>query len=180
MLMIFWGLALCQFVQLIRFFSLLWAASSSSFPPPLLHGEGHCSMLPSSRRRDPSTQLLVMHRDQLCCSKAMKTPNYLANTLSPVDDRNIRTVCSLPLLRVQFILQSTDWPDVNWWWRGGRKGHLFFLDRKPVLSSALLILLAQPEFSSCGVWGTSCWTVSLLISLSNSRECFFFISRKSN
>ena len=157
-------------MQLIRVFSLLWAASSPSSFSPLLLGEGHCSMLPSPWRPDPSTQPLVIRQGPLCCSKATKTPNYLVNSLSPGRWQEYQD--SLPVLCILFVFQSTDWLDLNWWWRGGREGDLFFLDRKPVLSCALLIVLAQPELSSYGVWGTSCWSVSLLMSPSNSRVFF--------
>lgn len=74
---------------------------------------------------------------------------------------------------IEFILQSTNWPGLNWWWREAREGDLF-----PELSCVLLMLLTQPEFSSCGVCGSSCWAGWLLMSLSNCRKCFFFVSRK--
>lgn len=50
----------------------------------LLHSEGHCSVLPSTWRPDPSIQPLLMHQDPLCCSKTTASPDYLADTLSPV------------------------------------------------------------------------------------------------
>lgn len=103
--------------------------------------------------------------------KGHKDSQLLANALSPCRWQQYQD--TLPLLCTLFILQSTEWLDLNWWWRWGREGDLIFLDMKPVLSWALLILLAQPEFSSCGIWGTRCWTVSLLMSPSNSRKWLF-------
>lgn len=114
---------------------------------------------------DHSPALSPCSCTKLCsiAQRPRRLPITWPTSSAPVDDRTV-CLCAQCL----FYKALTDF-DLNWWWRGGREGDLFFLDRKPVLSCAFLILLAQPELSSCAVCGTSCWTVSLLMSTSNSR-----------
>lgn len=148
--MIFGGLALCQFMQLISCFflcvcvlffvinsitSFMFITHAPAFWTPVLLAAQH----PKTR-----SQYLILHQHPLLLSKITKA-------LLP--DRNIRTVCFSCAL---FILQTTNWPELNQWQIGAREGDLLFPDRKSELSHALLLLLTQPEFSSCGVWGTSC------------------------
>lgn len=168
-----WGaLALCPFLKLISsFFFLCYELHlpPSSSSPPLPHGEGGGG---SPWRAEPSSQ--PSPHTKICSARTQRLPMAWQTPSGPVDDRDFVTVCPSCVCCSFYTMLVV----LVWGWRGGKERDLSFLDRKPVLSSALLILLAQPEFSSCGVWGTSCWIVSLL--MSPSKSGFFFIVRKSN